>query len=169
MSLWRVRSTTLSRITKAPCMSHGTLKEARNMSLRVVKTELSVSGTPTWAQRLGPIRRTVTRFSQSQCKSFTSLFQIPPSCVRVRVRFSHSFYSAHDNTKFVSSGGDRSIFLWDVTTGNTIRRISAHLAKINVVEFNADASVVASGKSISVRVADCHKPLCLPLHNYRFL
>ena len=168
MSLWRVRSTTLSRITKAPCMSHGTPKEARNMSLRVVKTELSVSGTPTWAQRLGPIRRTVTRFSQSQCKSFSSLFQIPPRACACAFA-SHSFYSAHDNTKFVSSGGDRSIFLWDVTTGNTIRRISAHLAKINVVEFNADASVVASGKSISVRVADCHKPLCLPLHNYRFL
>jgi WD40 repeat protein len=55
--------------------------------------------------------------------------------------------SAHDNTKFVSSGGDRSVFLWDVTTGNTIRRISAHLAKINVVEFNGDASVMASGQS----------------------
>ena len=56
-------------------------------------------------------------------------------------------FSAHDNTKFASSGGDRSVFLWDVTTGNTLRRISAHLAKINVVEFNADATVVASGKS----------------------
>ncbi|KAF8270257.1 nuclear mRNA splicing protein [Lactarius quietus] len=52
---------------------------------------------------------------------------------------------AHDNTKFASSGGDRSVFLWDVTTGNTLRRISAHLTKINVVEFNADATVVASG------------------------
>jgi WD40 repeat protein len=62
---------------------------------------------------------------------------------------------AHDNTKFVSSGGDRSVFLWDVTTGNTIRRISAHLAKINVVEFNNDASVVASGKCMLV-FADGH-------------
>jgi WD40 repeat protein len=69
-----------------------------------------------------------------------------------------AFSSAHDNTKFVSSGGDRSVFLWDVTTGNTIRRISAHLTKINVVEFNADASVVASGKSISMLVADGHTP-----------
>jgi hypothetical protein len=46
-----------------------------------------------------------------------------------------------------------------VTTGNTIRRISAHLAKINVVEFNADASVVASGKSISMLIADGHTPI----------
>jgi WD40 repeat protein len=67
-----------------------------------------------------------------------------------------SSFSAHDNTKFVSSGGDRSVFLWDVTTGNTIRRISAHLAKINVVEFNDDASVVASGKVTFDAPADGH-------------
>ena len=67
--------------------------------------------------------------------------------------------SAHDNTKFVSSGGDRSVFLWDVTTGNTIRRISAHLAKINVVEFNNDASVVASGKG-SLRCSCRWSHLC---------
>ena len=72
-------------------------------------------------------------------------------------RFSASLsFSAHDNTKFVSSGGDRSVFLWDVTTGNTIRRISAHLAKINVVEFNNDASVVASGKVTFDALADGH-------------
>jgi WD40 repeat protein len=64
--------------------------------------------------------------------------------------------SAHDNKQFVSSGGDRSVFLWDVSTGNTIRRISAHLAKINVVEFNYDASVVASGKGTFDALADGH-------------
>ncbi|KAI0245837.1 hypothetical protein BJV78DRAFT_1136771, partial [Lactifluus subvellereus] len=36
--------------------------------------------------------------------------------------------------------GDRSVFLWDVTTGSTIRRISVHLTKINVVEFIGGAS-----------------------------
>jgi WD40 repeat protein len=86
--------------------------------------------------------------------SFTHFYGIALRCV--------VFSSAHDNTKFVSSGGDRSVFLWDVTTGNTIRRISAHLAKINVVEFNADASVVASGKSISMLVADGHTPMLTP-------
>ena len=54
---------------------------------------------------------------------------------------------SHDNARFASSGGDRSVFLWDVTTGATIRRIAGHMGKINVVEFNEDASVVASGKS----------------------
>jgi len=74
----------------------------------------------------------------------------------LRIFTSYCVSSAQDNTKFASSGGDRSVFLWDVTTGNTIRRISAHLAKINVVEFNNDASVVASGKSIPMPVADGH-------------
>lgn len=52
-----------------------------------------------------------------------------------------------DNARFASSGGDRSVFLWEVATGNTIRRISGHMGRVNVVEFNEDASVVASGWS----------------------
>jgi WD40 repeat protein len=54
-------------------------------------------------------------------------------------------YRAHDNAKFASSGGDRSVFIWDVATAQTTRRISGHTGRINVVEFNYDASVVASG------------------------
>lgn len=56
-------------------------------------------------------------------------------------------YSAQDNAKFASAGGDRSLFVWDVSTGATTRRLSGHLGKIHVVEFNEDASVIASGKS----------------------
>ena len=83
------------------------------------------------------------KFYQSQCK-----FCLATDYERIHVTSPDPhILSAHDNSKFVSSGGDRSVFLWDVTTGNTIRRISAHLAKINVVEFNSDASVIASGKS----------------------
>ena len=57
-------------------------------------------------------------------------------------------YRSHDNSKFASSGGDRSVFVWDVTAGETIRRIPGHMSKINVVEFNEDATVVASGNNI---------------------
>ena len=60
-------------------------------------------------------------------------------CMTVRCR-------AHDNVKFASSGGDRSVFVWDVATGNTTRRIAGHMGKINAVEFNEDASVAASGR-----------------------
>ncbi|KAJ7188103.1 nuclear mRNA splicing protein [Mycena filopes] len=50
-----------------------------------------------------------------------------------------------DNAQFASSGGDRSVFLWDVATAVTTRRLSGHMGKIHVVEFNDDASVLASG------------------------
>jgi WD40 repeat protein len=54
-------------------------------------------------------------------------------------------FSSHDNSKFASSGGDRTAFLWDVTTGNTIKRMGGHMGKINIVDFNEDATVLASG------------------------
>lgn len=37
------------------------------------------------------------------------------------------------------------MFLWDVSTGTTTRRLAGHMGKIYAVEFNDDASVVASG------------------------
>ena len=57
--------------------------------------------------------------------------------------------SAHDNSRFASCGGDRQVFLWDVMTGQTIRRIPGHMGKIFAVEFNEDASVLASGEFVS--------------------
>ncbi len=54
--------------------------------------------------------------------------------------------SAHDNAKLVSGGGDKSVLYWDVATGQTIRRIPGHAARINTVSFNEDASVVVSGE-----------------------
>lgn len=59
-----------------------------------------------------------------------------------------SLNSAHDNVKFASSGGDRSVFVWDVATGATVRRLPGHMGKVNAVEFNDDASVVASGEHL---------------------
>ena len=45
------------------------------------------------------------------------------------------------------------MFLWDVMTGQTIRRIPGHMGKIFVVEFNEDATVLASGEFLSCRGA----------------
>lgn len=55
---------------------------------------------------------------------------------------------SHDNAKFASCGGDRSVFVWDVAAGVTTRRMPGHAGKINVVEFNEDASILASGNVI---------------------
>lgn len=46
----------------------------------------------------------------------------------------------------MSSGGDKTLFYWDVSTGQTIRRIAAHNGKIPAVSLNEDASVVVSGE-----------------------
>jgi mitogen-activated protein kinase organizer 1 len=53
---------------------------------------------------------------------------------------------SHDNAKFASAGGDRSVFVWDVATGVTNRRLAGHMSKVHTVEFNTDASVLASGE-----------------------
>jgi len=74
-----------------------------------------------------------------------------------------------DNAKFASVGGDKAVylipstffsdvirFLWDVATGKTIRRFIGHTHRVNAVDFNSDASVLASGSyDASVRLWDC--------------
>lgn len=37
------------------------------------------------------------------------------------------------------------MFVWDVATGVTTRRLTGHMGKVHVVELNQDASVLASG------------------------
>jgi mitogen-activated protein kinase organizer 1 len=64
-----------------------------------------------------------------------------------------------DNARFTSVGGDRSVFLWDVTTAKTIQRFSGpkgHSARINTVCFGGtDDSVLISGSfDASVRIWD---------------
>ena len=55
------------------------------------------------------------------------------------------YFRSHDNAQFASCGGDRSVFVWDVATAVTTRRLAGHMGKIHVVEFNEDATVLASG------------------------
>lgn len=56
---------------------------------------------------------------------------------------------AGDNERFVSAGGDRAVFLWDVATATTTRRFGGphgHAARVNCVAFAGDGGVlVASG------------------------
>jgi mitogen-activated protein kinase organizer 1 len=64
-----------------------------------------------------------------------------------------------DNARFASVGGDRSVFLWDVTTAKTIQRFSGpkgHSSRINTVCFaGTEDSVLISGSfDASVRIWD---------------
>ncbi|KAF2191814.1 WD40 repeat-like protein [Zopfia rhizophila CBS 207.26] len=50
------------------------------------------------------------------------------------------------NERFISTGGDKTVFLWDVENAQTIRRWSGHAGRINTCAFGGDEeSVVVSG------------------------
>lgn len=67
---------------------------------------------------------------------------------------------AGDNERFVSGGGDRAVFLWDVASATTIRRFGGnaggHTARVNCVRFAGEGdSVIVSGSfDTSVRLWD---------------
>jgi mitogen-activated protein kinase organizer 1 len=64
--------------------------------------------------------------------------------------------SAADNTRFVSCSIDRAVIMWDVVSGKPIRRFAGHQARVNAVDLNADASIIASGSyDSSVKLWDC--------------
>jgi mitogen-activated protein kinase organizer 1 len=50
------------------------------------------------------------------------------------------------NDRFVSTGGDKTVFLWDVQTGQTVKRWSGHAGRVNRGVFAGEGdSVVVSG------------------------
>jgi mitogen-activated protein kinase organizer 1 len=62
----------------------------------------------------------------------------------------------NDNTRFVSCGGDRQVFLWDVSTGKAVQKFQGHTLRVNSVDFNKDATVIVSGSYDStIRLWDC--------------
>ena len=64
-----------------------------------------------------------------------------------------------DNASFASCGGDRAVFLWDVTSASVTRKFAGnngHTAKVNCVAFaGQDTSVLVSGSfDATVRLWD---------------
>ncbi|PKI84065.1 hypothetical protein MVES1_002220 [Malassezia vespertilionis] len=60
---------------------------------------------------------------------------------------------AHDNMRFASGGPDRAVLLWDVASGQVLRRFSAHSGRINDVKFggaNNDGNVLFTAGSDTV-------------------
>lgn len=56
-----------------------------------------------------------------------------------------SFAIATDNNKFASAGYDKTCFLWDVSTGNVIRKFQQHTQRINTVALNTENSLCFTG------------------------
>ncbi len=70
-----------------------------------------------------------------------------------------------DNSKFASCGGDKQIFLWDVASGNFIRKLRGHDNTVNAVCFAAEDGVLLSAgydQCVKVRHAAAPKPTCGP-------
>ncbi|KAH7318689.1 WD40-repeat-containing domain protein [Stachybotrys elegans] len=67
---------------------------------------------------------------------------------------------ASDNEHFVSVGGDRAVFLWDVATAVTTRRfggnVHGHSSRINCVSYAGDGEslVISGGFDTTVRIWD---------------
>ncbi|KAF4974650.1 hypothetical protein FZEAL_8468 [Fusarium zealandicum] len=67
---------------------------------------------------------------------------------------------AADNQRFVSAGGDRTVFLWDVATAVTTKRFGGsahgHSARVNCVSFagDGDSLIVSGGFDTTVRLWD---------------
>lgn len=50
-----------------------------------------------------------------------------------------------DNAKFASCGGDKQVFLWDVSSGAILRKFTGHDFRINAVQFAAEEQLLISG------------------------
>jgi mitogen-activated protein kinase organizer 1 len=71
---------------------------------------------------------------------------------------------SHDNSKIASCSSDKSVLLWDVSTGNTLQRYRGHNSKVNCVKFNADGTLlITSSYDATVKVWDirsrAHDPI----------
>ena len=70
-----------------------------------------------------------------------------------------------ENDKFVSTGGDKTVFLWDVQTAQTIQRWSGHAGRVNRGVFGGEGdSIIATGSfDGTVKIWDtksrAHKPI----------
>ena len=50
-----------------------------------------------------------------------------------------------ENDKFVSCGGDKIVYMWDILKGQWMRKFEGHSQRVNTVSVNALSSVLATG------------------------
>ena len=65
-----------------------------------------------------------------------------------------------DGKYLVSSGEDKSILVWDISTGKSLKEIPGHNKKVYSLSFNEDCSMLASGGANDyINVWDCENIL----------
>jgi mitogen-activated protein kinase organizer 1 len=98
----------------------------------------------------------------------TSSSQRPPGLVNKYTAHGYEVLSIDVNSandKFVSTGGDKTVFLWDVQTAQTIRRWTGHAGRVNRGVFGGESdSIIATGSfDGTVRIWDtksnAYKPI----------
>lgn len=71
---------------------------------------------------------------------------------------------AKDNASFASCGGDRTVFVWDVTSGQVLRRLTGHEQRVNCVRYGPDcACLVSASYDKSVRCWDLRSRNAAPI------
>ncbi|KAH8803156.1 WD40-repeat-containing domain protein [Xylogone sp. PMI_703] len=127
---------------------------------------LSYSSSPSTYILTGSADRTVRLYNPNRQTSSSSNPLAPKPTQLIQSYSAHGYAVldidvAHDNATFASCGGDRNVFLWDVTTAQTICRFGAnsnqgHTARVNTVSFGGagDSVLVSGGFDARVRVWD---------------
>ncbi|KAF2422203.1 WD domain protein [Tothia fuscella] len=59
---------------------------------------------------------------------------------------------SNDNTAFLSCGGDKLVFVWDVATARTTRRFEGHVGRVNAVAWGGEGDSVAVSGSFDATV-----------------
>ena len=73
-----------------------------------------------------------------------------------------SVSSSPDGTKVASGSGDKTVKLWDVTSGACLQTLEGHSKKVNSVSFSPDGTKVASGSyDNTVKLWDVTSGECL--------
>lgn len=50
-----------------------------------------------------------------------------------------------DSSQIVSCSSDKSVIVWDVSTGQPLRRLRGHASTVTCVKFNEESTVAVSG------------------------
>ncbi|KAH8591462.1 WD40-repeat-containing domain protein [Bisporella sp. PMI_857] len=127
---------------------------------------LTYSSSPSTYILTGSSDRSIRLYNPSRAASSQAANGLPPpkNAQLIQTYSAHGYEVldisvAADNASFASVGGDRTVFLWDVATAQTIKRFSGnfgHSGRINTVSFagSGDSVLVTGSFDATVKIWD---------------